>query len=166
MGVSKHALNGSRFAEGPKNARVMLVGQNPGREEVKQGRPFVGMAGKYLNRVLKEKGIDRKQLYLTCVVKEPTPKNRKPASDEINRWMPDLVREIKEIDPWIMVLMGRVAWNTPRSEKIEYVETYHPAAAMRFPKVRQKFEKDIETLSRIMQRRGLSVMEQIPHVPG
>ena len=142
----------SKFAEGPMNAGVMLVGQNPGREEVRQNRPFVGRAGRYLNHVLREKAIDRDELYLTCVVKEPTPGNRKPKADEIKRWMPGLLNEIKTINPEIVVLMGRVAWKTPRVSGIEYVETYHPAAAMRFPKMREKFEKDIAALRRRMQQ--------------
>jgi uracil-DNA glycosylase len=103
--------------------------------------------------VLREKGIDRDELYLTSVVKEPTPGNRKPTSAEIKRWMPHLVGEIDEIHPEIVVLMGKVAWKTPRLKDIEYIETYHPAAAMRFPKVRRRFEEDIETLRRRMQGR-------------
>ena len=150
----KSTGGGSKFAEGPKNAKVMLVGQNPGKEEVKQNRPFVGRSGKYLNRVLLEKGIDRARLYLTSVVKEPTPANRKPTPNEIKRWMPHLVHEIEEINPEIVVLLGRVAWETPRIKGIEYIETYHPAAAMRFPRVKQRFEKDIETLRRKMESRG------------
>ncbi len=134
----------TRFGEGPEDAEVMLVGQNPGKEEVKQGRPFVGRSGQYLNEVLREYGIDRSKLYLTGVVKEPTPGNRKPTADEIRRWMPSLVSEIKRIKPEIIVLMGRVAWRTPRFEGIEYIETYHPAAAMRFPKARKRFEADME----------------------
>lgn len=149
----KSGVIGKKYAEGPKNAAVILVGQNPGKEEVKHNRPFVGRAGKYLDRVLQEKGIDRKELYLTSVVKEPTPGNRKPTSDEIKRWIPYLMREIREIHPSIAVLMGRVAWKTPRIKDIEYIETYHPAAAMRFPKIQRKFEKDMETLRRKMRKK-------------
>jgi DNA polymerase len=146
----KSYRNPPKYAEGPKDAQVILVGQNPGREEVKQNRPFVGRAGKYLNKVLEQKGLDRKTLYLTCVVKKPTPGNRKPTIGEIRYWMPHLVQEIKEIKPQIVVLLGQVAWKTPRLEGIVYIETYHPAAAMRFPKIKRKFEKDMEELSKIM----------------
>jgi len=138
----------TRFGEGPGNADVMMVGQNPGKEEVKQGRPFVGRAGQYLNEVLQKNGLDRGKLYLTGVVKEATPGNRKPKAKEIERWMPILVAEIKEVKPDVIVLMGRVAWKTPRFPGIDYMETYHPAAAMRFPKIRKKFEKDIQKLTR------------------
>ena len=150
--ASKSSEHGPDFAEGPADAKVMLVGQNPGKEEVRQSRPFVGRSGKYLNKVLREKGIDRDELYLTSVVKEPTPGNRKPTSAEIKRWMPHLVREIEEIHPEIVVLLGQVAWKTPRMKGIEYIETYHPAAAMRFPKIRQKFEGDMDTLRLKIQK--------------
>jgi uracil-DNA glycosylase family 4 len=58
-----------RFGENPWDAAVMLVGQNPGKEEVKQGHPFVGRSGQYLNKVLQEDGLDRSKPYLTGVVK-------------------------------------------------------------------------------------------------
>lgn len=141
--------------EGPKDADVMLVGQNPGREEVKSGRPFVGRAGQYLNRVLQHSGIDRSQLYLTAVVKEGTPHNRKPTAQEVNRWMPLLEDEIRAINPHIIVLMGQIAWKTPRFERIEYIETYHPAAAMRFPRIRHSFEKDMARLRDRLKRERL-----------
>jgi len=153
--TSRLAGDCSTYSEGPRNASVVLVGQNPGKEEVKQNRPFVGMAGKYLDRVLRERGIDRKEIYLTSVVKKPTPNNRKPTADEIKRWMPHLVREIKEVNPRIVVLMGSVAWKAPRMAGIEYIETYHPAAAMRFPRIREKFEKDMETLRLKIQAKNL-----------
>ena len=146
--TAKSSDGGLDYAEGPKDARVMLIGQNPGQKEVEQRRPFVGRSGKYLDRVLREKGIERKALYITAVVKEPTPGNRKPTAEEIKRWMPWLVREIEEVAPEIVVLMGKVAWETPRFAGIRYIETYHPAAAMRFPKVRRRFEGDMETLRR------------------
>ncbi len=152
---SKEKFN---YAEGPADAEVMLVGQNPGKEEVRQNRPFVGRSGQYLNRVLEKNGIDRRRLYITSVVKTPTPKNRKPFADEIRDWMPVLLREIDMIKPAIVVLMGQVAWQVPRKEGVEYIETYHPAAAMRFPKVRQKFEKDMATLGRRLRNRRDSVL--------
>lgn len=136
------------YAEGPADAEIMLVGQNPGSQEVRTGRPFVGRSGKFLDKVLGKYGLNRKELYITPVVKEPTPQNRKPTAREISRWMPVLIHEIQRIKPRIILLMGRVAWETPRYKDIEYIETYHPAAAMRFPKIRERFEKDMEELKR------------------
>ena len=133
--------------EGPENAKVMLIGQNPGSEEARQGRPFVGRSGKYLDTVLAKNGIDRGRLYITSVVKETTQANRIPTAREIGYWMPNLLQEIRRIKPKIVVLMGKVAWETPRLDGIEYIETCHPAAALRFPKPRERFESDFEMLA-------------------
>jgi uracil-DNA glycosylase family 4 len=124
----------------------MLVGQNPGAEEDKTGMPFVGRAGKFLNKVLAENGIIREELFVTNIVKHVTPKNRKPSPDEIAACAPYLEAHIKAIKPKIVVLMGTVAWQAPRVEGVEYVETYHPSAAMRFTKIRKKFEEDFRVL--------------------
>jgi len=132
--------------EGPATAKVMFVGQNPGAEEDKTGRPFVGRAGKFLNKVLIENGINREEAFVTNVVKHVTPNNRKPFPDEVEACLPYLITQIKEIKPKIVVLMGAVAWQTPRLEGVEYVETYHPSAAMRFSKIRKKFEEDFAAL--------------------
>jgi uracil-DNA glycosylase len=135
--------------EGPQNAEIMLIGQNPGGEEAKQGRPFVGKSGKYLDTVLRKNNVDRSKLYITNVVKETTPGNRRPTAQEIQYWMPYLLEEIRQVKPKIVVLMGKVAWKTPRLEAVEYIETYHPSAAMRFPRAREKFENDFEKLKKV-----------------
>ena len=134
--------------EGPIPARLMLIGQNPGREELKIGKPFVGRSGKYLDSILSRNGIDRGKIYITSVVKQGTPHNRYPKKDEIRYWMPRIVEEIGEVKPEIVVLMGTLAWTVPRLPGIQYIQTYHPSAAMRFPAIRLKFEKDISELSR------------------
>jgi uracil-DNA glycosylase family 4 len=134
--------------EGPRNAEIMLIGQNPGSEEAKRGKPFVGKSGKYLDTVLKKNNVDRSKLYITNVVKETTPGNRKPTAQETRYWMPYLLEEIRQVKPKIVVLMGKIAWKTPRLKAIEYIETYHPAAAMRFPRAREKFENDFVKLGR------------------
>lgn len=138
--------------EGPQSAEIMLIGQNPGREEAEQGRPFVGRSGKYLDTVLSKNNLDRHKLYITSVVKETTPRNRKPTAAEIESWMPYLLQEIGQVKPKIVVLMGAVAWKTPRLPGIEYIETYHPAAAMRFPRARERFEGDFERLAKLSSR--------------
>ena len=133
--------------EGPWDARIMLIGQNPGAEEAKQKRPFVGRSGRCLDDVLKQNGIDRKSLYITSVVKETTPGNRPPTREEIARWMPRLVQEIRSVKPDTVVLMGKIAHRTPRLDDIRYVETCHPAAAMRFPKQKRQFEEAFRKLT-------------------
>ena len=143
---SDHAVPG----EGPANAILMLVGQNPGAEEDKTGKPFIGKAGKFLNRVLAENGIRREEVFVTNIVKHLSPKNRKPLPDEIAACAAYLEEEIKAIKPKIVVLMGQVAWQTPRTDGIQYIETYHPSAAMRFIKMRKRFEKDFRTLKKLL----------------
>ena len=140
------------MGEGPPHAGVMLIGQNPGAEEEKTGRPFVGRSGKYLDTVLLKNGIKREELFITSVVKCRTPRNRKPERGEIEACLPLLVEQIKQIKPRIIVLMGMIARHTPRFAGIRYIDTYHPSAAMRFPKIRQKFEADFEELARLMKR--------------
>ncbi len=136
--------------EGPCRARVMIIGQNPGAEEEKQGRPFVGNSGRLLNRALKESSLKREDIYITNVVKFKTPENRKPTAQEIRDAMPELIAEIKQVKPEIIILLGEVAWQTPRFEGIKYIETYHPAAALGFPKFREKFEADFRELKRLI----------------
>jgi DNA polymerase len=139
---AKNAVPG----EGPLNARVMLVGQNPGAEEDKTGKPFVGRAGKFLNSVLAKNGVRREDLSITNLVKHVTPQNRKPLPDEIAACAPYLAAQVDMIKPKLVVLMGAVAWQAPRAKGVAYVETYHPSAAMRFSKMRKKFEEDFRLL--------------------
>ena len=133
--------------EGSFHAKVMLVGQNPGAEEDKTGRPFVGRAGKFLDAVLNKNGINRNDVFITNVVKHKTPANRAPKPDEIEACMPYLTCQIITIKSEIVVLMGAVAWQVPRDKQRAYVETYHPSAAMRFSKIRKKFEEDFAALN-------------------
>lgn len=132
--------------KGPLDAKVMLIGQNPGKKEDQMGKPFVGQAGKYLNKILEENEIDREKLFITSIVKHKTPKNRPPTEPEIGACLIHLIRQIKEIGPTVIVLMGKTSWETPRYEGIRYIETYHPAAAMRFPKINSKFVEDIRNI--------------------
>ncbi len=136
--------------EGPEHAHIMLVGQNPGAEEDKTGRPFVGRSGKYLDTVLEKRGLNRKELFITSVVKHRTPDNREPTTEEIKACIPYLKQQIKVVNPSVVVLMGRTAWLTPRIFGIHYIETFHPAAAMRFPRMRKKFEEDFRKLNDLL----------------
>ena len=141
---AKHAVVG----EGPLNAKVMLVGQNPGADEDETGRPFVGRAGKYLTKTLAEYGIKREDVFITNIVKHTSPENRKPFPDEIAACLPYLITQISIIKPKIIVLLGASAKETPRLEEIEYIEVIHPSAAMRFTKMNEKFRKQIADLAK------------------
>jgi DNA polymerase len=141
---AKHAVPG----EGPTKARLVLVGQNPGKEEDAKGKPFVGRAGKFLNKVLVENGINRQEIFITNIVKHVTPENRKPLPDEIEACKPYLKAQLEFIKPETVVVMGKIAAEAPRLQGIEYVETVHPSAAMRFTKMRKRFEEDFRQLGK------------------
>ncbi len=140
---AKNAVPG----EGPSDAKVMLVGQNPGAEEDQSGRPFVGRAGKFLNKTLAENGINRSDLFVTNIVKHVTPQNRKPYEDEVAACVPYLVTQLQLVKPKLVVLVGASARGAPRLDGIEYVEVVHPSAAMRFTKMRVKFRAQIAELA-------------------
>jgi uracil-DNA glycosylase len=136
---AKHAVPG----EGPLNAKVMLVGQNPGADEDELGRPFVGRAGKHLTKTLAEYGIRREDVFITNIVKHVSPKNRKPFDDEVRACLPYLTAQVNFIKPKIIVLLGASAKETPRIDGVEYIQVIHPSAAMRFTKMREKFRQQI-----------------------
>jgi uracil-DNA glycosylase family 4 len=131
------------FGEGNSRAELMLVGEAPGENEDKTGKPFVGAAGRILNKVLDEVGIQREDIYITGVVKCRPPKNRLPHKAERNACMPFLEQQIQIIKPRIIICLGSLAANTlidPKAkitevrgkwfEKngIKLIPTYHPAA--------------------------------------
>ena len=134
--------------EGPLNAKVMLVGQNPGADEDETGRPFVGRAGKFLTKMLSENGIKREEVFITNIVKHVSPRNRKPYPDEVAACLPYLKTQISILKPKIIVLLGAAAKDTPRLEGIEYIQVIHPSAAMRFTKMGDKFREQIAELAK------------------
>jgi uracil-DNA glycosylase len=104
------------FGEGPEDARVVLVGEQPGDKEDLQGKPFVGAAGKLLDRALEDAGVDRSEVYVTNAVKhfkwEPRGKRRihkKPSALEINACRPWLEAEIEVVKPEVIVCLGATA---------------------------------------------------------
>ncbi len=145
--TAKHGVPG----EGPFNAKIMIIGQNPGAEEDQTGRPFVGRAGKFLTKTLAEFGIKREEVFITNIVKHTSPENRKPYNDEVAACLPYLNQQIAIIKPKIVVLLGASAKETPRVEGIEYFEIVHPSAAMRFTKMREKFRAQLVELAKLIQ---------------
>ena len=141
---TKHAVPG----EGPLNAKVMFVGQNPGADEDELGRPFVGRAGKYLTKTLAEYGIKREDVFITNIVKHVSPQNRKPFDDEVRTCLPYLIAQINVIKPKLIVLLGASAKDTPRISGIEYIQVIHPSAAMRFTKMSEKFRQQIAEVAK------------------
>jgi DNA polymerase len=138
--------------EGPTSARIMIIGQAPGRNEDETGRPFIGRAGKFLDKLLEQAGIRRSDVFITSVVKCFPPKNRIPKKDEIKACNSYLREQIRLVKPKVIVLLGNVAIRAVlgnlkhgkpvRIDDITYLPTYHPAAGMRFPKIRKAMERD------------------------
>lgn len=97
------------IGEGNHYAKVMFVGEAPGRQEAKTGRPFVGAAGKVLDRLLEGAGMKREEVYITNIVKDRPPMNRDPLPDEIAAYGPFLDRQIDIIQPAVIATLGRFA---------------------------------------------------------
>ncbi len=129
----------------------------PGAEEGRAGRPFVGRAGKFLDRALEDVGLSRTEVFVTSVEKYAPRPNRPPRREEIEACKPLLVRELEAIDPEIVVLLGQVAKDALKDETIldgrRVLVTVHPAAAMRFPWMGRRFRRDLRTLKRWLRGR-------------
>lgn len=144
----------SVFGEGPLKARLAIVGEAPGKQEVEQGRPFVGRAGKLLDELLEEAGIERSEVYVTNLVKvRPTAEsegrtsNRPPRAGEVREGMEILESELDLIKPSVLVLLGGTPAKalikkslTLKSERGQVLDsqiglpafvTYHPAYLLR-----------------------------------
>jgi uracil-DNA glycosylase family protein len=168
------------FGEGPRRASVILLGEVPGDEEDKQGRPFVGPAGRLLDEALEEAGLARDEVYVTNAVKhfrwEPRGKRRlhkKPTARQIEACKPWLHAEILVVEPEVIVCLGATAAQTMlgrefritkhrgkffKSEHAAWlVATYHPSAVLRAP---EKEDRDrmraefIEDLHHAVERLG------------
>jgi DNA polymerase len=150
--------------EGPSDARVMLIGEGPGWHEDRQGRPFVGNAGKFLNELLGKAGLSRDEVFITNVVKCRPPGNRDPMPDEIAACAPYLERQIAAIDPEVIVTLGRFSmarWfpgeriskihgQPKRDGKRLIVPMYHPAAALHQAALRGAIEDDFAKLPKFL----------------
>lgn len=96
---------------GNPNAMYMIVGEAPGAEEERQGRPFVGASGRLVQEQIERLGIED-DVWITNVVKERPPDNRTPTDEEVKLWLPYLVGEIYTIYPEVIIALGKVAMNT------------------------------------------------------
>ena len=109
--LKKNATN-MVFADGNINSKIMIIGEGPGANEDAEGLPFVGRAGKLLDKMLAAIQLDRKKVYISNVVNYRPPSNRKPNEDEIKRYLPYLKSHIEIINPKILILLGSTALNT------------------------------------------------------
>lgn len=148
------------FGDGNPDARLMLVGEGPGREEDEQGKPFVGRSGRLLNRIFEIIGIQREDLFITNIVKCRPPGNRKPLPNE-SRICKNLLllNQIKIIRPKIICTLGSAALEgileepvkitKIRGKQLKYdsiiiIPTYHPAYVLRNPKELESLTDDIK----------------------
>ncbi len=146
--------------EGEVGAAVMVVGEAPGAGEDKQGRPFVGSAGKLLDQLLEAAGLARGDVYVTNVVKARPPSNRDPKAPEVAHWLPVLERELALVAPRLVVPLGRhaLAHFAPAAKVSEVHGTvlhaagralfpmYHPAASLHRPPLRETLFDDARAL--------------------
>jgi len=154
------------FSDGNKNAKVMIVGEAPGRTEDKLQKPFVGRAGKILDNLLESINLDRSKVYITNVVNYRPNKNRKPTPKEINKFKNLLFKHIEIIKPNCVLLLGATAATAvlnhigPLSEirgqwkniKIinsyfNILTTFHPAFLLRQPNQKKSAIKDLKVLA-------------------
>jgi uracil-DNA glycosylase len=145
---------------GPADARIMFIGEAPGFYEDKQGEPFVGPAGQFLNELLSQIGLERKDVYITNVVKCRPPQNRDPQPDEIDACRDWLDQQINCIKPPVVVTISRYAmarWfpdkkiseihgQARRFGEQVVVPMYHPAAALHQHSLRRVLEEDFKRL--------------------
>lgn len=97
------------FGEGDIYAKIMFIGEAPGEQEAKTGRPFVGAAGRVLAELLESIGLERQNVYITNIVKDRPPDNRDPTPEEIRLYQPFLLQQLELIQPQVIVPLGRFA---------------------------------------------------------
>lgn len=157
------------FGEGYEDAKLMLIGEGPGYDEDVQGRPFVGKAGQLLTRILQSVQIERKEVYITNIVKCRPPGNRTPEPDEIESCFPFLLKQIQIIQPKIICALGSVSAQTLlqtdakitslRGKSFEFsgikvFPTYHPAFLLRNPEKKKEVWEDIQKIARALREGG------------
>lgn len=156
--------------EGNSQAEVMFIGEGPGFYEDKEGRPFVGQAGKLLDKLLESINLPRKEVFIGNVVKHRPPENRDPLPQEIEACRPFLDKQIEIIDPRMIVTLGRYSLNKFLSgefiskvhgqarfvdfagKKRIIIPMYHPAAALRNGTIMEELKKDFQEIEKFLER--------------
>ncbi len=149
------------YGVGNPKADIMFIGEAPGRDEDRQGEPFVGRAGKLLDKILAAMGFSRDDVYIANILKCRPPENRDPQPDEMKACMPYLLEQIRLIRPKFIVALGRIAahalldttvplgklrgkWHNFHG--IPMIVTYHPAALLRAPQYKRPTWEDMQAL--------------------
>ena len=149
------------FGVGDPEADLVIIGEAPGRDEDKEGEPFVGRAGQLLDKILDAINFEREEVYITNILKSRPPRNRNPKSEEIDAHLPVLHKQIALIRPAIILAVGKVAGNTllDRSSSLSNLRdqehdfygiplmvTYHPAALLRNSQWKRPTWEDVKLL--------------------
>jgi DNA polymerase len=174
--LKRHATN-TVFADGVPSGRIMLIGEAPGRDEDLQGLPFVGRAGKLLDRMLGAIGLDRTKVYITNVLNWRPPQNREPTPEEAAICLPFLHRHIELADPQLLILLGAVSvrhvlginegilrlrgrWDLYQSatlnRAIPVMPTLHPAYLLRQPGAKRLAWRDLVAVAEKITQLGLA----------
>jgi uracil-DNA glycosylase family 4 len=165
--------------EGPPDAKIMFIGEAPGFNEDRQGRPFVGAAGQFLEELLALAGLRRRDVFIANVVKHRPPNNRDPEPDEITACGAYLERQITAIDPRVIVTLGRFSmakwFPGERISRIHgqprwvggrlIVPMMHPAAALHQPQNRPLIEADFQRLPDILAQAEREAAKRKPTPP-
>lgn len=148
---------------GNRNADLMFIGEGPGADEDREGVPFVGKAGKLMNKAFEGIGINREEVYIANVVKCRPPGNRNPEKDEADACLDYLRSQVILVQPKIVVLLGSVALKNILGEEygitasrgkwierkqIKYMPTWHPAALLRDENKKIDFWQDLKEVTR------------------
>ncbi len=168
---------------GNDKAKVMFIGEAPGKDEDLQGEPFVGSAGKFLTEMIEGLGWKRKDVYIANVLKHRPPNNRDPLPEEAEACWPYLKRQIELIQPKLIVFLGRHAMNrffpTLRISKVHgqafrkdfinkkqvFLALYHPAAALYNGSMRAVLEADFRKIPKILDKIDEINVEQEDKAP-
>jgi len=159
--------------EGNAATKIIFVGEGPGKQEDEQGRPFVGQAGKLLDELFEEAGLERKDIFITNIVKCRPPGNRDPQEEEIQACWPYLEQQIEIINPQLIIPLGRHAMYKflPDNLKISrdhgkvfkkleqrtgqyrfYYPVYHPAAALYHGSIKEILKRDFKKIPRVLKK--------------
>jgi DNA polymerase len=163
------------FGVGNPKARLVFVGEGPGADEDQKGEPFVGDAGRMLNRIITAMGIKREDVYICNVVKCRPPGNRNPEPDEIGACAPFLLRQLRAVRPEVIVALGKFASQTLLETKepisklrgrfrdfhgIPLMPTYHPSYLLRTGGNSESFWDVWEDMTQVLQLLKLPVPDK------
>ena len=174
------------FGMGNANADLMFVGEAPGAQEDREGKPFVGRAGKLLDRLLEEIGLSRREVFIANVLKCRPPGNRDPLPEEIDECSPYLFRQIELIEPFVICTLGNFATKLLTGQQtgitkvhgrpqvrelagrqVRLYPIFHPAAALRTDSVLELLRADFARLPQVLEEARHEVDQPAPELgPG